>query len=39
VWPKPLHPGLWTTKNFNEILLKIDTIKKFQISQYEMNSA
>ena len=39
VWPKPLHPGLWTTINFQEILEKIETIKKFQISQYEMNSA
>ncbi len=39
VWPKPLHPGLWTTINFQEILKKIDTIKKFQISQYEINSA
>ena len=37
VWPKPLHPGLWTTINFEEILKKIDTIKKFQISQYETN--
>ena len=37
VWPKPLHPGLWTTINFEEILKKIDTIKKFQISQCETN--
>ena len=41
VWPKPLHPGLWTTINFEEILNKIEIIKNSQvhISQYEMNSA
>ena len=37
VWPKPLHPGLWTTINFKEILDKIDGIKQFQISQCETN--
>tara|TARA_R110002167_G_scaffold188057_1_gene389450 strand:+ start:447 stop:905 length:459 start_codon:yes stop_codon:yes gene_type:complete len=39
VWPKPLHPGLWTTINFKEILDKIDGIKQFQISQTETNFA
>jgi len=39
VWPKPLHPGLWTTINFKEILDKIDGIKQFQISQTETNLA
>jgi len=28
---------LWTTINFEEILKKIDTIKKFQISQCDTN--
>jgi ADP-ribose pyrophosphatase YjhB (NUDIX family) len=37
VWPKPLHPGLWTTINFEEVLDKIDTVKQFQISQSETN--
>jgi 8-oxo-dGTP pyrophosphatase MutT (NUDIX family) len=37
VWPKPLHPGLWTTINFEEVLGKIDTVKQFQISQSETN--
>jgi 8-oxo-dGTP pyrophosphatase MutT (NUDIX family) len=26
-WPKPLHPGLWTTINFDVIKEKIKTIK------------
>lgn len=26
-WPKPLHPGLWNTINFEEIQNKIDIIK------------
>jgi 8-oxo-dGTP pyrophosphatase MutT (NUDIX family) len=38
VYPKPLHPGLWTTINFQEILDKIESIKQFQISQNETNS-
>lgn len=29
-WPRPLHPGLWSTVNFDEIRYKIDLIK----SQY-----
>jgi len=32
-----LHPGLWTTINFEEVLGKIDTVKQFQISQSETN--
>ena len=26
-WPKPMHPGLWSTVNFDVIQEKIDTIK------------
>lgn len=36
-WPKPLHPGLWTTINFEEVLSKIEIVQN-QISQYEINS-
>ena len=25
-WPRPLHPGLWNTVNFQEIKTKIDTL-------------
>ena len=26
-WPKPMHPGLWNTVNFDAIKSKIETIK------------
>lgn len=26
-WPKPMHPGLWSTVNFNEIKQKISMIQ------------
>jgi len=26
-WPKPLHPGLWSTVNFEAVQSKIDTIR------------
>jgi 8-oxo-dGTP diphosphatase len=26
-WPRPMHPGLWNTVNFDEIKTKIDVIK------------
>lgn len=26
-WPKPMHPGLWNTVNFDAIKQKIETIK------------
>jgi hypothetical protein len=26
-WPKPMHPGLWNTVNFDTIKEKIETIK------------
>lgn len=33
-WPRPMHPGLWSTINFEEIKNKIETIKTaFQTSQ------
>lgn len=33
-WPRPMHPGLWNTVNFEEIQKKIETIKTtFQTSQ------
>jgi len=35
VWPKPLHPGLWTTIKFEEVLNKINTVKQFHISQFD----
>jgi 8-oxo-dGTP pyrophosphatase MutT (NUDIX family) len=28
VWPKPLHPGLWSTINFDEIKQKISVIQE-----------
>lgn len=27
-WPKPLHPGLWSTVNFEEVQQKVITIQK-----------
>lgn len=35
--PRPLHPGLWTTINFEEVLEKINTVKRFHISHNETN--
>lgn len=33
-WPRPMHPGLWNTVNFDVIKDKIETIKsQVQISQ------
>lgn len=33
-WPKPLHPGLWSTVNFDEVKQKIEIIQQqHQISQ------
>ena len=33
-WPRPMHPGLWNTVSFDEVLQKIDSIKlKIQTSQ------
>ena len=36
-WPKPMHPGLWTTVNFEEVLDKIEIVQN-QISQCDINS-
>lgn len=33
-WPRPMHPGLWNTVNFDAVKQKIETIKsRFQTSQ------
>ena len=33
-WPRPMHPGLWNTVNFEEIQRKIETVKSaVQMSQ------
>ena len=33
-WPKPMHPGLWNTVNFDAVRGKIESIKtSVQISQ------
>jgi len=33
-WPKPMHPGLWNTVNFDAVRGKIESIKTaVQISQ------
>lgn len=37
-WPKPMHPGLWSTVNMHNIIQKIETIKQIQTSQCEINS-
>jgi 8-oxo-dGTP pyrophosphatase MutT (NUDIX family) len=33
-WPKPMHPGLWSTLNFDAVRVKIETIEQLvQTSQ------
>jgi len=32
-WPKPMHPGLWSTINFDAIQEKVMTMERNQISQ------
>ena len=27
VWPKPLHPGLWSTVNIHDLIQKMETLK------------
>ena len=27
VWPKPLHPGLWSTVNMHDLIQKMETLK------------
>lgn len=31
-WPRPMHPGLWSTVNFDEVLAKISIIRDQQMS-------
>ena len=34
VWPKPMHPGLWSTVNFDAVKYKIETMERLvQTSQ------
>lgn len=28
VWPKPMHPGLWSTVNFDAVKYKIETMER-----------
>ena len=28
IWPKPMHPGLWSTINFDAVKYKIETIEQ-----------
>lgn len=30
-WPKPMHPGLWNTVNFEEVLDKVQVIRTQQL--------
>jgi 8-oxo-dGTP pyrophosphatase MutT (NUDIX family) len=32
-WPRPMHPGLWNTINFEEVREKIDQVTAGQMSQ------
>jgi 8-oxo-dGTP pyrophosphatase MutT (NUDIX family) len=32
-WPRPMHPGLWSTVNFDAVRDKISTIERCQMSQ------
>lgn len=32
-WPKPMHPGLWSTVNFDAVRSKISTIQQLYTSQ------
>ena len=27
IWPKPMHPGLWSTVNLHDVIQKIETLK------------
>ena len=27
IWPRPMHPGLWSTVNIHDIIQKIETVK------------
>lgn len=34
VWPKPMHPGLWSTVNFNAVRDKIQTMEQSVTTDY-----
>jgi 8-oxo-dGTP pyrophosphatase MutT (NUDIX family) len=38
IWPRPMHPGLWNTVNLHDVIQKMETIRKIQTSQCEINS-
>lgn len=39
LWPRPMHPGLWSTVNFDVVKNKIQTIEnQIQTSQYPTKS-
>lgn len=27
IWPRPMHPGLWSTVNIHDVIQKIETVK------------
>jgi len=31
-WPKPMHPGLWTTVNLHDVIQKMATVKQSHIT-------
>lgn len=31
-WPRPMHPGLWNTVNFDAVQQKIETVKRTMIA-------
>jgi len=33
-WPKPMHPGLWSTVNIEAIQDKIDTVERYLATEY-----
>ena len=33
IWPKPMHPGLWSTVNMHDVIQKIETVRRNQTSQ------
>lgn len=38
IWPRPMHPGLWTTINLHDVIQKIETVRQIHTSQLETNS-
>lgn len=31
-WPRPMHPGLWTTVNLHDVIQKVNTVKNSHIT-------